>query len=301
LFIQIFRNRISRSQEFGKKIRRIESVIRTSYSLKEPDIVSAIVKEWNKKPIIDLGRFVINNVQYCLWLEFIHKMTHGKLLVVDVKLDDNEWIEKIEYKTEFGDLALIVEYYLEDDLLSSRLSLLQTKKETRRDKTKIMLHQLYFMQFWPSIRFDGQTFNFTNVMPEDFSFYHFILSHSKPPDCSSTVCSATLVLRRLNLTRSSLIAQLRSWNLKRKSGVKRRVSPPTMSFNGLLSGVVDRLNVRGNGWSRVPKSFSRFLREAAYLFVGSPREEIRKLVESIIPNMNILYLKVKASREKLLK
>jgi len=300
LFIQIFRNRISRSQKFRRKIRRIESVTRASYSLKEPDIVSAMVKEWNNEPIIDLGQFKVNNVQYYLWLDFTHKMTHGKLLVVDVKLDENEWIEKIEYKTEFGDLALIVEYYLEDDLLSSRLSLLQTKKETQRDGTRITLHQLYLMQFWPSIRFSGQTFNFTNVMPGDFSFYHFILSTTKPLNCSSTICSATLVYTRLGLTRSSLVNQLRSWSLKRKKGVKRRVSPPTLSFNGLLPGVVDGLNVRGNGWSEVPKSFSRFLREAAYLFVGSPREEIRKLVESFVPNMNRLYLKVRASRERLL-
>jgi hypothetical protein len=297
MFIQIFRNRILRSRDLRVKIEGIESVIRANYHVNEPDIVSAIVNEWNNKPIIDLGQFQVNGNQYHLWLEFAHKMTHGKLLTVDIKLDENEWMKNIEYKTESGDLALIVEYYLEDTLLSSRLSLLQTKKEMRQDETKISLHQLYLMQFWPSVRFGGQTFNFVNVTPEDFSFYHFILSNSKPPNCSSTVCSSTLVYTKLGLTESLLINQLRKWNLKRKSGAKSK-APPALPFNGLLSGAVDGVNIRGNNWSKVPKPFGRFLREAAYLFVGSPRKEIRMLAESVVPNIDILYLRARASRER---
>lgn len=297
LFTQIFRNRIVRSRELQNKIRRIESAIRANYHRNEPDIVSEIVREWNLNSIIDLQPLILNGISHHLWLEFTQAFTHGKPYVtVDIELDEKEWIEKIEYETEFGDLALIVEYYLEYTLLSSRLNLLQTKKETQQDQTEISLHQLYLMQFWPSVRFGNQTFKFNNIAPEDFSFYHFILSKSKPADCSSTICSSPLVYATLGLAKSSLVNQLRIWDSQRKSS-SAKPKAPALTFNGLLPGAVDGVNIRGrNDWSMVPKPFSRFLSEAAYLFVGTPNEEIRKLAELRVPN--ILYLKARASRER---
>ena len=281
------------------KIRKIESVIETNYHRSEPDIVSEIVKEWNLNPNIGLQPFSLNGISYNLWLEFTQAFTHGKPYVsIDVELEENDWIEKIEYATEFGDLALIVEYYLEHTLLSSRLSLLQSKKEKKQDQAEILLHQLYLMQFWPSVRFDNQTFRFNNVAPEDFSFYHFILDKSRPSNYSSTICSSPLVYTKLSLTKSSLVLQLKNWNLQRKSGAKSKA--PSLPFTGVMSGAVDNVSVPWwvNNWSLVPKPFSRFLREAAFLFVGTSHEEIRKLAESRIPNLNILYLKVMASRER---
>ena len=257
--------------------------------------MSEIVGEWNLSPIISLRPFYVNGIPYYLWLEFTQKLTHGPPYVtVDIEIDEKEWIEEIEYETEFGDLALIVEYYLDHTLLSSRLSILQTKKEKKPDQTEISLHQLYLMQFWPSVRFDNQTFVFNNVAPEDFSFYHFILSTSKPANCSSTMCSSPLVYTRLGLTKALLVKQLRNWDSQRKSS-RAKPKVPSLPFNGLLPGSVDA-NSRGDIWSMVPKPFSRFLSEAAYLFVGTPNEVIRELAESRFHN--ILYLKARASREK---
>jgi len=266
----------------------------TNFNRNETEIVSEIVKEWNLNRIISLNPFSLNGTLYNLWLEFAQAVTHGKPYVsVEIELDENEYMEQSEYETEFGDVAIIVEYYLEDTLLSSRISLLQTKKETRPDQAEISLNQLYLMQFWPSVRFGGQNFKFNNVAPEDFSFYHFILCQSKPSFCSSSICSSPLVYAKLGLTKSTIVNQLRSWNSQRKTSGQKTHSP-SLTLNKLLPGAVDSLNIwKKHSWDMVPKSFSRFLQEAAYLFIGTHNEEIRKLAELRVPN--ILLLRVRAS------
>jgi len=299
MFLQIFRNRILLSNKLWRKIKDIENAIRANYQRKEPHIVSAIVNEWNKAPIIGLNGFQVNGVHYNLWLEFSHKMTHKKLLKVGIKLDEDRWLDNIRYKTEFGDIALVVEYYLEQTLLSSRLSLLQTKKETKQNGTTIALHQLYLMQFWPAVRFNGREFTFCNIFSEDFSFYHFILSRSKPASCSSTICSSALIYTKLGLNKSQLIAALRSWLKNRKSGSRTRAL--TRNVRGLLPGNVDVVNVPPpplNYWNMTPKPFCCFLMDAACLFVGTPNKEVRALAEFVVPNVNILYLRVRASKER---
>jgi len=256
-----------------------------------------MVKEWNLNRIINLNPFSLNGTSYNLWLEFTQAVTHGKPYVsVEIELDENEYMEQSGYETEFGDVAIIVEYYLESTLLSSRISLLQTKKETRPDQAAISLNQLYLMQFWPSVKFGGHNFKFNNVAPEDFSFYHFILCQSKPPFCSSSICSSPLVYAKLGLTKSTLVNQLKSWNLQRKTS-GRKTHSPSLTLNKLLPGAVDSLNIwKKHSWDMIPKPFSRFLQEAAYLFIGTQNEEIRRLTELRVPN--ILLLRVEASRER---
>lgn len=275
-----------------KKIRWINQVIRNNYSRKEPDIIAAIASVWNVYKIIRLTPFNINNVVYNLWIEFEHKVTHGKLVNVDIKLDD-EWLENIEYGTELGDLALIVEYYLEKALLNRRVSLLQTKKETQRDEAEITLHQLFLMQYWPNIRFNSKFIEFNNIYPEDFSFYHFILAASKPKSCSSTVCSSTLVCEKIGTDKSKLIEELKNWRLQYKT-VGLKPKPPACKITGLSPGSIAML--ARNNWTMVPKPFGKFLMNAAYLFVGTSNDEIWKLIW-LIPRMNVLILKVRASRE----
>lgn len=297
MLTQVFRNRIAGSPEFQKKVRRIESVIRSNCGKNQSAIVAVMVNEWNRKPLINLQPFHVNGSTYFPWLEFTQAFTHGAPYVsVEIELEEGVFVEQDEFDTEFGDLAIIVEYYLEQALLSSRLSILQTKKETKQDQAEVSLNQLYLMQFWPSVRFANQTFKFNSVASEDFSFYHFILDKSRRSFCSSTICSSPLVLLKLGLTKSSLVSQLRNWISQRKSsGVRSKA--PVLPFNRVMPGAVDAVSTWGrNNWGMVPKPFSRFLHEAAYLFVGTPNEQIRRLAESRVPN--ILLLKARASRER---
>ncbi len=274
---------------------KIESVIQTNYGANEPVIVSKIVNEWNLNPIIKLQPFNISGNQHHLSLEFTQLYTHGKPYVsIEVEPDEKETIEQ-EYETEFGDLALIVEYYLESTLLSSRLSLLQTKKESKQNQVDIALNQLYLMHFWPTVKFVGQTFKFPNMIAEDFSFYHFILDKSQPSNCTSTICSTPLITTKLGVSEWSLVSQLKKWNSQRKiTGTKLKA--PTLPFEGVMPGAIEAANSWGNNWNSVPKPFSRFLHEAAYLFVGTPNKEVRQLAELRVPN--ILLLRARASREE---
>ena len=294
MFLQLFRNKIWENYKLRNKIRSINQAISNNYSRREPDIIAEIANVWNIYKIIRLTPFNINNVVYNLWMEFEHKVTHGKLVTVEIKLNDG-WLKNIKYETEFGDLALVVEYYLEKTLLSRRVSLLQTKKETRRDEAEITLHQLFLMQYWPNIRLNNTFIKFNNTYPEDFSFYHFILAASKLKSCSSTVCSSMLVCEKIGADKSKLIKKLKNWRLQYKtSGLKPK--PPTCKITGLSPGSIATLNISRNNWSMVPKPFGKFLMDAAYLFVGTSNEEIWKLVW-LVPNINVLILKVRASRE----
>lgn len=295
LFIQIFRNRILRSQKLKSKIQRIESVIRANYHRNEPDIVSEIVKEWNSDRIINLSSFVLNGINYDLWIEFRQIPTHGKPYVTvigKIEIGNNDFVE---YETEFGDIAIVVEYYLEKFPLSRKISVLQTKKETRPDQTKISLHQLYLMWFWPSVCFKSHNFRFKSVNPEEFSFCHFILDKSNHPMYPCSMCSSPFVGVKLGLTKPLLINHLKDWLLKRKINSKQ--PPPSSTLKGLLPGAVENLNAgRRYSWSMIPKPFGRFLLEAAYLFVGTQDDEILELARLRVPN--VLLLKVRAAREE---
>lgn len=295
LLAQLFRNRISRSRKLSDKIQRIESVIIHNYSKKEQTIVSEIVKEWNSDRIIDLPPILLNGTYYDLWLEFCQLFTHGKPYVTitsKVEIEENDFIE---YETEFGDIAILVEYLFENFRLDCKISVLQTKKETMPNQSEIRLHQLYLMWFWPSVSFKKNNFRFKGVASEEFSFYHFILDKSRHSMYSSSICSSPFVGVKLGLTKPSLVTQLKHWVAQRKAG--RKKPPPSLIFKGVLPGAVANPNAsRRNSWSMVPKPFGRFLREAAYLFVGTRNDEVLELAKLRIPN--VLLLRVRAAREK---
>lgn len=238
---------------------------------------------------------MLNGTNYDLWLDFHQMSTHGKPHVTiksRVEIGENDFIK---YETEFGDIAIVVEYFIEDILLDCKISVLQTKKETQQDQTEIPLHQLYLMWFWPSVSFKNHNFQFKEVVSEEFSFYHFILDKSKPPMYSSSIYSSPFVGVKLGLTKSSLVNQLKNWVSLRKISSKK--TPPSLTLKELLPGAVENLNAgKWYGWSMVPKPFSRFLLEAAYLFVGIRNDEILELARLRIPN--VLLLRVRAAREK---
>lgn len=293
LFIQLFRNRIARSGLLKNKIQSIESIIRSNLSMNEKCIVSKIVNQWSSQPIINLTPIFINRIRFDLCLNFDQLFTHGSpyLSVCDkVEVGKNDYIE---YETEFGDIAIIVEYWMEDTLLSRKASILQTKKEKQPNQSYIHLHQLYLMQYWPSVKFKKSQFLFDGVIPEEFSFYHFILDKSRNPFFSSSIYSAPLVGALLGLKKKTLICELKRWIMLRKK--KGKKNPPSRTLKGLCPGAIEGGNIKNkSSWRMVPKPFDRFLREAAYLFVGTHNDEVLELIKLRVPN--VLYLRIIATR-----
>lgn len=286
MFVQLFRNKIYENRRFKYRIRKLESFIKANLALKEPDIVNGLADFWNKQGDINLGHFHLGGNKYKLFVEFYHLATHGPQYVsvndkIYLFLQDPEYIE---YKTEYGDLALVVDYWLEDVLLARRISILQTKKEKSQDKVNIQLHQQYLMQFWPPIEFTlkgrklaPQTFRscFFGNTPDVFSFYHFILNHHRKSPFSSSLCSAHLVGEALGITRWNLQKSLINWCKKKQTNP--RVKPPSRT----LSLPLDPGHIYQHGksykWNRLAKPFSQFILDAAYQYVGTEQADVLQL------------------------
>lgn len=280
MFIQIFRNKISESQEFLRKTKDIDAIIRNQYGQREQKIITAIANEWSKKQVINLPSFSLNYINYELELRFTKQLSHGKPYVCI--MDQND----LNFKTELGDILIVVEYILEGSPLARKVSILQTKKETQANRTQIPLHQLYLMQYWPSLFF-GKPFKFENVFPEEFSFYHFVLNKSNHPSYSSTVSSAPFVGAQIGRNKSRLEGELRNW-------LKNKTALPSASLKGLLPSCFRTCYKPyvhpSDSWRMVPKPFGRFLIDAAYLFLGTENDKIYELAERRIHTRLLLQV-----------
>lgn len=210
MFLQIFRNRISQSSEFRQKTRALESVIAVNVNQKESDIIKEFTKEWNKKSHIDLKPFLLNGALCNLWVEFAQWPSHGHSIdVKDVVAIDSK---KIEYSTEYGDVAIVVDYLFENSLIARKVSLIQTKKEKSRNEVEIGLHQLYLMQNWPCVDFPGGTqYKFNGVHADEFSFYQVILGFTQNSQFSSSIMSAPLVGHLLRANKHYIESKLKAW------------------------------------------------------------------------------------------
>jgi len=293
MFIQIFRNKLSQNWELKKKIKNLEVVIRTNINQPEHHIVKEIAKEWNKQRRINLKPFGLGGNFYYLWIDFSQWPTHGyPINVTDtVELDS----DKLEYPTEYGDIAIVVDYSLDNCRITRKVSILQTKKEKRQNEVDIALHQLYLMHCWPNVEFPtGTMYKFKGVNSDEFSFYHFILSHSANLQFSSSICSAPMVSNLLGTNANGLKSKLKAWLVGRKTNPK--LPHPSIPLrSSLLPGAIFQTSNRYK-WNLVPKSFERFLYDSAYLFVGTDNEDVLNLTQARIST--ILAMQVSASREK---
>lgn len=300
MFIQLFRNRIYESRKLKYRIRDLDEFVWQNRTRSEPSIVKRLAFLWGSRGPIELGSFEYSDNNYELFAEFYQLATHGQPYV---KVRDRVFVnsKEIEYETEFGDLAFIVDYWLENQLLSRRISILQSKKEMAADKVKIELHQQYLMQFWPDLEFTQGTglparrFCFQGVRPDEFSFYHFILSEHGNPTYSSSVCSAPFIGPAIGTDRVAIEKSLMDWVDKRKTEPK--TGPPSR----ILSLPLEPGRIYKHGkcyeWNLLPKPLTQFILDAAYLNVGTDYSEIMKIAFARIKN--IIALKVVGGREGL--
>lgn len=288
MLTQFFRNKIQSSWKLNNVFKNLEDVILQNINKKETEIIKEIVDAWKANSTINLSTIQINNVDYDLWAHFHVVSTHGKKITVTDEVEINS--EMMKYPTEYGDIAIIVEYLMEKTLVNRKLSILQTKKEKRSNSVDIPLHQLYLMHYWPPVTVSGKKFVFNNLTSDDFSFYHFILNHSHTVGWCTTLCSAVYVSMNLNVDKLSLNNEIMAWLLQKK--VNPKANPPQKVLKMNLSPKTSN----GSEWRLSPKPFRRFLKEAAYLFFGTNDQNVIALSSEKIPN--ILHLTVSATRSE---
>lgn len=293
VFIQMFRNRISESGSLRNRIKKLESVVRSNLPKREDIIIKDFVNEWNTGGTVKLEPFDFNGIRYYLRVEFNQWPTHG--LLVDIEDDVQLNSDRVKFRTEYGDVAVVVDYWLEHELLSRKISILQTKKEQAYNVVDIKLHQLYLMQYWPNVEFpSGTKYEFSGVKSDEFAFYHFVLNYSSSSDFCSSLCSAPFVGAALGVNSTYLRGKLRKWVNERKTNPHLAAPSQTLRMT-LLPGSIFKTSNRYK-WNLIPKPFSRFLLDAAFLYVGTPNKNVIALTQARIPN--ILVMKIVGSREK---
>jgi hypothetical protein len=128
MLTQIFRNKIYESRPFKNAIRELDRFIANNKSLREDQIVSGLTHKWTQQGKFSLGDFKIAGKRYGVTAEFLIEKTHGfPYLAVDDSVTLSS--KNINFPTEFGDLAIIVDYWLDNRSISRRLSIIQSKKE----------------------------------------------------------------------------------------------------------------------------------------------------------------------------
>jgi len=309
LFVQLFRNKIYENRRLKYRIKRLESFIASNLTLLEPVIVKRLADLWNKEKDIDLGHFHFGGTRYKLFVEFYQLVTHGAPYITvgdKVFFFPSKDPEYVEYKTEYGDLVFIVDYWLEDVLLARRASILQTKKEKGKNKVDIKLHQQYLMQFWPPVEFTLKAkdvrprkvrFCFPAATADIFSFYHFILNCQSGSPYSSSICSAHFVGEALKMSRWNVQRSIANWVKKKK--VHPRANPPSRTLSiPLVPGGIYR-HGKYYKWNLLVKPFAQFILDAAYLHVGTEQNEMLHLafLKERLKESVILAMKVVGGRE----
>ena len=300
MIIQIFRNRIYESRSLKYRIKKLESLIRSNLSQKEQYIIRGLTSLWASQKPIALKPFQFRGTIYPLRIEFFQLFTHGPPFI-KVKDKVSTSYGQIEYETEYGDLAFIVDYWFAGKLLSSKISILQSKKEKSKDKVDIPLHQHYLMEFWPDVEFTLKSkpnlplkFSFPDVRPDEFSFYHFILNHGANRFYSSSVCSAPFVGLALGTTRQSIEKHLVSWCNRRRTNAG--LKPPSRTLPmPLLPGSIYQ-HGKYYKWNLLTKPFTRFILDVAYLYVGTDQRAVFDLAIQKVPN--ILVMRVTGGKEE---
>lgn len=286
MITQILRNKLRNNFTFKKNLdlldSRIKRLLNPNLKNREGYIINQICSTWSNFPKINMSDTNIAGSIYNLWVEFNILKTHQNYI----------WIDEnglAPIKTEFGDLAFLVEYYFDNQLLNRKLSIIQSKIDQAPNSVSIPLHQLFLMTYWPNITYSKKYYSFSTIAPDNFSFYHILLRHSNNTLASSTICSASYIAACLNLNRASMINQLNAWQNQKKR--KLRTNSPSLNLQIPLSP--PHSNYR-TWWTLTPKPFTRTIRECAYLWWGTDHFDIIRLAKDRIKN--IIVLKIGASK-----
>lgn len=157
------------------------------------------------------------------------------------------------------------------------------------------------MEFWPDVEFPSKPrspfihkFSFKGVYPDEFSFYHFILNHSVNPIYSSSICSAPFVGLKLGTRLQNIQKSLLNWCNLRKTNPNIQPPSQTLSMLSLPGGIYH--HGKYYKWNLLTKPFTRFILDAAYLYVGSENRSVFELARERVPN--ILYMRVVGGKEE---
>jgi len=289
MFIQLFRNKVYESRKFKNALRRLDKYIaQNKSSLREEQLIAGLANQWKQQNRIFLKDFNIRGKKYSFFADFFQIKTHGHPYL---SVDDQVSLasQNIEFKTEFGDLALIVDYRFDNKLISRKLSIIQSKKELSANQAQIAIHQLYLMQFWPNIQINNRVFDFRHIEnPDKFAFYHFILNKHNNPRYSSSICSAPYIALNLGKSKIDLENDLVAWCQKRR--VNNKEPPP----HEILSMPLVPGQIYNHGksyeWNKLARPFYNFLLDAAYQNIGTNDLNLLKIASLRIPN--ILALQV---------
>lgn len=284
---QLFRNCIWYSRTFHNNLNYLEYLIRKNLHQKESFIIEEICQAWNRFKLVNLRPINISGINYDTWLEYQILKTHQNNIFIR---SDDLTSEIKDYETEFGDLAILVDYYVEGEIISRKISIMQSKIDIDINKIVIPLHQLFLMHYWPTVSYSGKQFVFDDIYPDVFSFYHFILRYSHNNNTSSTTCSTPYVSYNLNLNKASFISILSGWLTQRKVNPKK--GAPTRTLNMILNPVITSRQV----WQSTSKPFTRMLKECAYQFWGTSDKRLLQLAKERIKN--IIRLKVVAAKNQ---
>jgi hypothetical protein len=291
MLTQLFRAKIFENRRLKIELKSLDDYLIENSGLREDQIVTGLANEWQKKNRILLSDSRIGNNLYHFFIDFSIDKTHGAPYL-DIEEDYVDLPNgKINYKTEFGDLAILVEYWFDNTLLSRKLSVLQTKKEKIDGTAEINLHQLYLMNYWPSVTIKGKSFTFDKVNADIFSFYHFILTKSNARYAAS-VCSAPFVSLNVSKNKADLENDLSAWSARKKVN-KNEPYPCETLHMPLVPGQISSFS--HYDWNKIPAPFYNFLFDAAYQNLGTDDSKVLEVASLRIPTK--LSLRVSGAKE----
>jgi len=288
MITQLIRNGLMDTKQISINFSTIDSLIHNmshpNQNHSEEDIIKQVCNAWGSFPNIVGPILTIGNRQYPTLIEFnVYKTHKHTISVTDSALGS--------YGTEYGDFAFLVKYYFDNRLVNRRLSVIQCKFDNVRNSVSLPIHQLYFMTYWPNVNYKNNSYKFGYLAPDQFSFYHIFLKNNHNPRTSSSFFSAPYISEHLGLNQQTLINQLKNWQQTRRT--KPKAGAPSHVLNHPL--VPPNSNYR-TWWALVPKPFTRFMIECAYLWWGTDDSEALRLAQDRIKN--IIILKVGASKDR---
>jgi hypothetical protein len=189
--------------------------------------------------------------------------SHGHICQMNLPGDQKK-------RTELGDIIFAVDYVLIDDIqqttkiINGCASVLQTKKEAYA-RQGLDSAQLYLMTQWPKIDYLGVPWKF-DIFSDCFAFYFFVLDSASSENKKSSIISAPMLTKYVNVDKDSLFA-----------GINQRVS---LNINLLNKEKIGLSNLM------MPYSFSSYLMRAFYLTIGSPSIKVREFLKyNFFPDM----------------
>jgi hypothetical protein len=183
------------NQKIFEEGQKIEEIINSKSGESENKINEAIYQSL-KNYKEDLGEIEFKNMKFSSYIEVESVKSHGKICSIS---------HPKQIRTEIGDVLFNVDHIFiskneHPKIINGVSSVIQTKKEDYVEKQGIDINQLYLMTQWPPFLYRGKEWDF-DVFKDIFSFYLFITKNQRN---KSSIISSSLLLRLLNLTKSTL-------------------------------------------------------------------------------------------------